>query len=165
MPGRIGFHMLGLMMAAGLLAGGLAMASPRPQSSQSQTTSPTPASDRRSGFGQPESITGTITMVNPDEGLLVVTEQGAGHSTDVSGATVTTQNPDGSTTATDTGVSAAPAPAPVKYHFRVTAHTLIRADGRSVRLSDLAGMQNRQVTVHFVPERNGNFAQGIEVGS
>lgn len=133
--------------------------------SAGQDTQNTPgASDHRSGFGQPESMTGRISMVKPDEGLLIVEEQGAGHSTNVSGAAVVTQNPNGSTTTADTDVSAAPAPAHTKYEFRVTAHTLIRVNGRRATLRDLAGMQDKQATVHFVPEHNGNFAKGIEVG-
>ncbi|HEV2426580.1 MAG TPA: hypothetical protein VGZ29_17280 [Terriglobia bacterium] len=121
-------------------------------------------SDHRSGFGRPESITGKISLVKPDEGLLVVQEQGAGHSTNVSGAATITQNPNGSTTTKDTDVSASPGPAEPEYHFRVTANTLIRINGQRTTLNDLAGMQNKQATVHFVPERNGNFAKGIEVG-
>ncbi len=151
-------RVFGTIAVVSLLASGLAVAN------ASQQTPVAPNSDRRSGFGNPESITGTISLVRPDEGLLVVKEQGVGHSSNISGATVVTQDANGSTTATDTDVSAAPAPAETKYEFRVTANTLIRANGRSATLSDLAGMQNRQVTVHFVPERNGNFAKGIEVG-
>lgn len=122
------------------------------------------ASEHRSGFGRPESITGTISMVKPDEGLLIVQEQGAGHSTTVSGAATVTQNPNGSTTTADTDVSASQGPAEPEYRFRVTANTLIRVNGQKATLNDLAGMQNKQTTVHFVPERNGNFAKGIEVG-
>lgn len=120
--------------------------------------------ERRSGFGRPESITGRISMVKPDEGLLIVEQQGKGHSTTISGATTVTQNANGSTTTTDTDVSSSPAPAETEYRFRITASTLIRANGRRTTLNGLAGMQNKQATVHFVPERNGNFAKGIEVG-
>lgn len=122
------------------------------------------ASDHRSGFGKPESITGIISMVKPDEGLLVMEDQGAGHSTTVSGAATTTQNSNGSTTTSDTDVSVSQGPSEPEYHFRVTANTLIRVNGQKATLNDLAGMQNKRATVHFVPERNGNFAKGIEVG-
>jgi hypothetical protein len=152
-----------LVVATGVLAATFAVAGPGPQSDAQK--SPVRASDRRSGFGNPESISGTISVVKPAEGLLIVENQGAGHSTNVSGAAVVTQNPNGSTTTADTDVSAAPAPAETKYEFRVTAHTLIRVNGQRATLRDLAGMQDKQVTVHFVPERNGNFAEGIEVGS
>ena len=153
-----------LAVAAVVLAASLVPAAPGPQT-DGQKSPAVRASDRRSGFGRPESITGTISIVRPDEGLLVVKNQGAGHSTNISGASVVTQNPDGSTTTTDTDVSAAPAPAEPQYKFRVTAHTLIRVNGQRATLRDLAGMQNKQVTVHFVPERNGNLAKGIETGS
>jgi hypothetical protein len=153
-----------LAVAAGVLAASLVAAAPGPQT-DAQKSPAVRASDRRSGFGNPESITGTISVVKPDEGLLIVVNQGAGHSTNVSGAAVVTQNPNGSAATTDTDVSAAPAPAATKYEFRVTAHTLIRVNGQRATLRDLGGMQDKQVTVHFVPERNGNFAEGIEVGS
>ena len=153
-----------LVLATGVLVAGLSAAAPGAQT-DAQNVPAARASDRRSGFGNPESITGTIAVVRPDEGLLVVKNPGAGHSTNVSGAAVVTENPDGSTTTADTDVSATPAPAETKYEFRVTAHTLIRVNGQRATLRDLAGMQNKQVTVHFVPERNGNFAQGIEAGS
>jgi len=148
-----------LVIVAGVLAASLIAAAPPLSGARNA-----PA-DRRSGFGHPESITGTIKIVKGDEGLLVVENQGAGHSTNLSGAAVVTENPDGSTTTADTDVSAAPAPAETKYEFRVTAHTLIRVNGQRATLRDLAGMQNKQVSVYFVPERNGNFAEGIDVGS
>jgi len=153
-----------LVLTAGVLAAGLVAAAPEPQT-DTQKSPAVRTADRRSGFGNPESITGTLSIVEPDEGLLIVKNQGAGQSTNVSGAAVVTQNPDGSATTADTDVSAAPAPAETKYEFRVTAHTLIRLNGQRATLRDLVGMQNKQVTVHFVPERNGNFAEGIEVGS
>jgi hypothetical protein len=151
--------------AVGLLASGLAVGSPHHQSSQAQAAPANPASDRRSGFGRPESITGAISMVNPEEGLLIVAQQGAGHATVVSGVAVVTTNEDGSTTRGDTGVSAAPGPAVTEYRFRVGSSTLIQINGRNATLSDLAGMQDQQVAVRFVPERNGNFAKRIDAGS
>jgi len=93
-----------------------------------------------------------------------VQEQGAGHSTNVSGAATVAQNSDGSTTTIDTDLSASQGPSEPEYRFRITANTLIRVNGQRASLSDLAGMQDKQATVHFVPERNGNFAKGIEVG-
>ncbi|HEV3276269.1 MAG TPA: hypothetical protein VG860_05585 [Terriglobia bacterium] len=151
-----------LLIGITLLACGLVSASPRPQT-DAQTT---PGLDRRSGFGRPESISGTISLVSPEEGLLIVTKQGPGQpaSTNVTGTTVVTQNPDGTTSSADTSVSMGPGPGETDYRFRVTGNTLIRLDGRPATLRDLAGVQDKQATVHFIPERNGNFAKGIEVG-
>jgi hypothetical protein len=141
-----------------LLAFGLPAASVRAKAAAS-------GAGDKSGFGRPESIEGTISIVKPEEGLLVVTEQGPGQppSTQVKGATVVTQNSDGTSTATDTAVTAQPGPGETDYRFRITSSTLIRANGQRVTMNGLAGMQGKQVTVHFVPERNGNFAKGIEV--
>jgi hypothetical protein len=154
----LGLSMVVLAFATSSLA---AVAEQQPDS---QTTRGVRDSDHKSGFGRPESITGRISMVKPDEGLLIVEEQGAGQSTNVSGAAVVTQNTDGTKTTADTDVSAAPGPAEAEYHFRVTANTLILVNGQKATLNDLAGMQDKQVTIHFVPERNGNFVKGIEVG-
>lgn len=123
------------------------------------------APDRKSGFGRPESIAGTIALVKPQEGLLVVVQRGPGQppSTVVSGATTVTQNQDGTTTTTDTDVSARPGPGETDYHFRLTGSTLIRINGASATLNELVGLQDRPATVHFVPERNGNFAKEIDV--
>lgn len=154
---------LGLSLVVLAVSVGGLLASPA-QQPDAQTAPGARDSERKSGFGRPESITGRISMVKPDEGLLIVEEQGAGHSTNVSGAAVVTQNPNGSTTTADTDVSASPGPAQTEYRFRVTANTLIRVNGQRAALNDIAGMQDKQATVHFVPERNGNFAHGIEVG-
>jgi hypothetical protein len=130
-------------------------------------TAATQTLDRRGGFGRPESITGTVSMVRPEQGLLVVTKQGPGQpaSTTVAGTTVVTQNADGTTSKADTNVSVESGPGETDYYFRVTPSTLIRVDGRSAILSDLASVQDKHVTVHFVPEPNGNFAKAIEVTS
>lgn len=156
-------RVFGLCLAILCLSTGGLLASTT-QQPDTQTTSGARDSGRRSGFGKPESITGIISLVKPDEGLLTLEEQGAGHSTNVSGATAVTQNANGSTTSTDTDVSASQGPSEPEYRFRVTANTLIRVNGQRATLNDLAGMQNKQAIVHFVPERNGNFAKGIEVG-
>lgn len=135
---------------------------PRPEA---DTLRAVQAAEQKGGFGRAESITGTISLVKPDEGLLIVTERGPGQpaSLMITGATMVTKNPDGSTTKTDAGVSAESGPGETDYHFRVTNSTLIRVNGRSVALSNLARLEDKKVTVHFIPERNGNFAKTIEV--
>jgi hypothetical protein len=147
-----------------VLATGLAAATPRQQPDEH---APEGAQDQRSRFGRLELITGAVSLVRPDEGLLIVTKRGLGQapSTTITGVTTVTRNADGTTSSTDTGVSAESGPAETDYRFRVTNSTLIRLNGRSATLSDLAGMQDKQATVHFVPQRNGNFAKTIEVGT
>jgi hypothetical protein len=152
------------MAVISLAASSLAAAPPRQADARTLPAAQEP--DRSSGFGRLESITGTISMVRPEEGLLIVTQRGPGQpaSTAITVAERVTKNPDGTTTKTDAGVQAvAPGPGETDYRFRVTSSTLIHVSGRSGTLNDLANMQNKQVTVHFVPQRNGNFAKGIEV--
>jgi hypothetical protein len=105
-------------------------------------------------------------MVRADEGLLIVTQRGPGKpaSTVVTFVVHVTQNPDGTTTKADPAVLAvAPGPRETDYRFRVTSSTLIHVNGQSVTLANLSTLQDKQVTVHFIPQRNGNFAKGIEV--
>lgn len=156
---------LALQMAAiSLAASSLAAAAPRQP--EARTLPAAQESGRSSGFGRVESITGTISMVRPEEGLLVVTRRGPGQpaSTAITVAEDVTKNPDGTTTKPDAGVLAvAPGPGETDYHFRLTTSTLIHVNGQTVTPNDLANMQNKHVTVHFIPQRNGNFAKGIEV--
>jgi len=164
MIGRTRVASLALSMAAiSLAASSLAAAPPRPDG---QTLPAAQDTDRSSGFGRLESITGTISIVQPDEGLLIVTRQGPGQppSTAITVATHITKNADGTTTKADAGVLAVePGPGETDYHFRLTSSTPIHMNGQTITLNDLANMRNKQVTVHFVPQRNGNFAKGIEV--
>jgi hypothetical protein len=148
-----------------VLACGLMPASAPKAQLSAATLSAGNSQGRKSGFGRPESIAGTVSLVNPEEGLLIVTQRGPGQppSTQISGTTVVTQNSDGTSTAADTAVTAGPGPGETEYRFRITSATLIQANGQRVTPTSLAGMQGKQVTVHFVPERNGNFAKGIEV--
>jgi len=165
MIGRTRVSSVALQMAAmSLVMSGLATAAPRQPDARALPA--TQESDRSSGFGRVESITGTISMVRPEEGLLVVAQRGPRQpaSTAITVAERVTKNPDGTITKTDAGVQAvAPGPGETDYHFRVTSSTLIHANGQTVTLSGLADMQDKQVTVHFIPQRNGNFAKGIEV--
>lgn len=154
-----------LLAVLTVVAASLAAAASGQQSDSEMTSSVRASQDRRSGFGRPESITGTVTLVNPEEGLLVVAEHAPGRTTtiEVTGASAVTPNPDGTASATDTVTSAAQVPAPTDYRFRVTGSTLITLNGQRATLNDLSGVQGKQVTVHFIPQRNGNFAKGIEV--
>ena len=155
-----------LLAVLSVLASRLAVAAPS-QQSDTQTPRAIPGLDRRGGFGRAESITGTISLARPDTGLLILTQRGPGQppSLVIKGATIVTRNPDGTTTRTDTGVTAEPGPGETDYHFRLTNSTLIRVNGRSATPSDLAGLQDKEATVHFVPQRSGNFAQTVEVNS
>jgi hypothetical protein len=46
----------------------------------------------------------------------------------------------------------------------VTSKTLIQSGEQRVSLASLVALQNKEVTVYFVPERSGNYALGIEAG-
>jgi hypothetical protein len=116
-----------------------------------------------SGFGKSESITGTLTRVNPQEGMVIVTRRGPGEpaSTQLSGTE--TKAPNSNEVIKTNSVKATPAPGETEYRFRVTTHSLIKASGQRVTLADLTQFQNKPATVYFVPERSGNFVLGLDV--
>jgi len=115
--------------------------------------------DRRAGFGRPETITGTISMVDASHGVIFLSRTvSAPASTEVT--TVQKTAPNG-TTQDQSTESAAPGQA--DYKFKVSSSTPITVGGQRVTLADLAGLSGRQATVRCVPQRSGDYALGIEV--
>lgn len=149
---------LSILAAAGPLAAG--QQQPAEQAQGSRTSA------RKMALGGPESISGTISLVEPQEGLLVVTKSGPGQPSTlvISSTTMVTHNPDGSTTRTSMGVSPSEGPGETDYSFRVTGATAIRVNGKSAAPADLATLRDRKATVRFVPQRNGNLATAVDVG-
>jgi hypothetical protein len=119
--------------------------------------------DSKSGFGKPESIAGTLTLVNPQEGLVIVTRQGAGEppSTQLSGTE--TRDPRTNEVVKTNTVQATSGPGETEYRFRVTTHALIKVGEKRASLADLTQFQNKLATVYFVPERSGNLVLGLDV--
>jgi hypothetical protein len=153
---------VGLFLPLAVLAAALQMAA---QATQPVTyNQPTfQSQDSKSGFGKPETISGTVTLVNPQEGLVIITRHGPGEpaSTQLSGTETKAPNSN-EVVKTDT-VKATPAPGETEYRFRVTTHSLIKAGDQRVTLADLTQFQNKPATVYFVPERSGNFVLGLDV--
>jgi hypothetical protein len=119
--------------------------------------------DLKSGFGRPESIQGTISLVKPEEGLLIVTRHGPSEPTSTEITVATPEAAPNDNGSTVSQVTATNGTGETDYNFRVIASTLIKVGGQTARLGDLAGLENRQVTVHFIPKRSGNYAFGIDV--
>jgi len=119
--------------------------------------------DAKSGFGRPETIAGTLTLVNPQEGLVIVTRRGPGEppSTQLSGRETKAPNSN-EVIKTDT-VTATPGPGETEYRFRVTSHSLLKAGNQRVTLADLTQFEEKPATVYFIPERSGNFVLGLDV--
>ena len=134
----------------------------KPQRVGPVSASPAASSrDRRAGFGAEESIFGTIAAVD-QRGLLILKREGPSEPATTQ-LTVAESRDDTSGRSHSSVVQAAPGPGRTDYSFRVTASTKIRVNGRTESLADLAGLQNRQATVRFIPRRSGNFAASIEV--
>jgi hypothetical protein len=121
--------------------------------------------DARAGFGRPEAITGTILAVKPEEGVVVLAVRGpsAPPSTQVVGTLHTER--DGDVAVQEEKTSVGEAPGETDYAFKLSSSALIRtAAGQRLTLASLAGLENEQATVRFVPQRTGNYVLGIEVG-
>jgi len=120
--------------------------------------------DLKGGFGRPETITGTIVMVKPEQGVLVLALRGPSQppSTDIIVYSKTVKI--GDAMVREEEVTTAPAPGETDFNFRVGSSTLIKVDGYRAALGELGTLKGRQATVRFVPRRAGNFALGIEVG-
>ncbi|HYM07009.1 MAG TPA: hypothetical protein VEU11_10655 [Terriglobales bacterium] len=51
----------------------------------------------------------------------------------------------------------------VPYNFKVTPATQIKVGEKKGNFDDLAGLINKRASVKFVPVREGNLAQSIEI--
>jgi hypothetical protein len=117
----------------------------------------------KGGFGKPQSIAGKLTLVKPQEGLVIITRSGPNEpaSTQLSG-TETRDPKTNEVVKTDT-ITATPGPGETRYRFRVTTHSLLKAGSQRLSLAELTQFQNQPAIVHFIPERSGNFVLGLEV--
>jgi len=151
-----------VLLASLVLAGALALPAQRTQPVSNTQTIVQPQQSK-SGFGKPETVIGVLTVVKPEEGLVVITRSGPSEpaTTQLVG-TETRDRKTNEVVKTD-AVTATPGPGETKYRFRVTAHSLLKAGSQRVSLSELTQFQNQPATVHFVPERSGNFVLGLEV--
>jgi hypothetical protein len=109
------------------------------------------ASSAKSGFGRPETITGTILMVEPGEGVVILARYGP------------TEPPSTQLVGTTSHMTVQPGPGETNYSFRITSSTVIKVGGRPATVADLGKLQNKQATVHFIPKRGGNFATSLEI--
>ena len=124
---------------------------------------PAPREIPKNLIGKPEKISGTISMVLPEQRLVVLTVP-AGSVPKflmvLEENTTVTQKPEGVVkhhrkvilTQSDE----------VNFNFKVTKSTSIIVGGQPMSGS-LAALDNREATVRFVPLPSGNIAQAIEV--
>lgn len=143
-----------------VLAAGLTLAKPSSAPNDNRISSP----DEKAGFGKPETITGTIWMVKPDEGIVVLAVRGSSQppSTDFVVHTKTLRA--GDQVIREEEITTVPAPGETDFNFKVASSTLIKVDGHPLAMGELSALKGREATVRFVPRRDGNFALGIEVG-
>jgi hypothetical protein len=118
--------------------------------------------DLRAGFGRPETISGTISAVDPRGELMLRRE---GPSEPATTHLTVTETPDSSQSGPrpSAEVQTSPGPGLTEYIFKITSSTQIRVNGQTKSISDLAGLDDRKATVRFIPRRSGNFASSIDV--
>jgi hypothetical protein len=147
-----------------LLGASLALAKETEKSDVVANKAPISSQDSKGGFGRPETITGTIVMVRPEEGIVILAVRGPSEppSTQIVVHQKTFRH--GDTVVREQDTTAAKGPGETDFSFRVISSTLIKVDGEPVALRELATSKDREATVRFVPQRPGNFALGIEVG-
>ncbi len=142
-----------------VLTAGLTLAEPSPAPNDNHISSP----DEKSGFGKPETITGTIWTVKPDEGIvLAVRGSSQPPSMDLVVHIKTVRA--GDQVIREEEITTVPAPGETDFNFKVAGSTLIKVDGHLLAVGELSALKGREATVRFVPRRDGNFALGIEVG-
>lgn len=112
---------------------------------------------------KPETITGRITMVKPQEGIVIVVRTGPSEPLATELSWTESRDP------ASGGVERSPmtvtqAPGETDYAFKVTSSTLITVDGQRTSLDRLASSPYRQATVRFLARRTGDFAVEIRVG-
>jgi hypothetical protein len=134
-----------------IFAAGVAFARPGAQTNAAGQQAALRAPDAESGFGKPETITGTISVVEPGEGAVMLARRGP------------TEPPSTELVGNNGQVTALQGPGETNYSFRVTSSTIIKVGGQPAKLADLAELQDKQATVRFVPKRDGNFATSLEV--
>ena len=150
-------------LALFLLAANLALAKENEQATVTDKAA-IPSQDSKTGFGRPETVTGTIVMVRPKEGIVILAVRGqsAPSSTQIVVHQKTFR--DGEAVVQEEDTTATKGPGETDFSFRVVRSTLIKVDGQPVALPELTASTGREATVRFVPQRAGDFALGIEVG-
>jgi len=159
------FARVGLaLFVSALLGTGLALTKASQKPEDATTKGAISSQGLEAGFGRPETVTGTILMVKPEQGIVALALRGPSQppSTDV---VVHARNVQvGDAVIREENVTTFEAPGETDFSFKVASSTLIKVNGRRVALGELARLTGQEATIRFVPRRAGNFALGIEVG-
>ena len=119
-------------------------------------------SDTKGAFGKSETIAGTLTIVDPIKGLIVVARRGPDEPRSLQLSW--------SEKASSTGehgemssITVSQGPGETDYDFRITNSTVIEVNGVRQPLASLAALSNANVTVLFTPRRDGDFAAQVTI--
>ena len=150
------------VLLCGVLGAGLAVAQEADNPDEATVSKPAPREIPKSLVGKPEKISGTISMVVPEERLIVLTVPAASvpkFLMVLEENTTVTQKPEGVVKHHRKVILTQSDEA--NFNFKVTKSTSIIVGGQPMSGS-LTALNNKQATVRFVPLRSGNIAQAIE---
>ena len=111
---------------------------------------------------RPETIDGKITIIRPDEGIVVVVRTGPFEPKMTQLTWTETRDPV-SGRVEKSPMSVTEVPGETDYAFKITPRTLIEINGQRTSVEHLARSRNKPATVRFLPERKGDFALEIRV--
>ncbi|HEV2175782.1 MAG TPA: hypothetical protein VGW33_01040 [Terriglobia bacterium] len=153
---------IGVVLAALFCAGSsMGQVTPIARSTRTEASANT-AHLSRDGFGRPETIAGTVLMVEPEADVLVISVPNSQpNTTRLIGTEHVVQA--GDLVVRQDKVSAVKEPGETDYAFRLTGDTLVQKNGQRLLLADLAMSRGQQATVRFIPQRSGNYVLGIEL--
>jgi len=119
--------------------------------------------DSKDGAGRPETISGTLSGVDPAKGIIIVVRQGPHEppSLQLSWTERVPSEPGGR--AERSPITVRQGPGETDYDFRVTGSTLIEVNGARASLESLAALTNSKAKVRFTPRHDGDFALEVRI--
>ena len=127
-----------------LLGASLALAKETEKPDVGTKSSATSSQDSKAGLGRPETITGTIVMVRPAEGIVILAVRGPSQppSTRIVVHQETFRH--GEAVVREEATTVTKGPGETDFSFIVVSSTLIKVDGEPVALRELAGAKERR---------------------
>jgi hypothetical protein len=157
----------GMALQARLVALGLTLAVPSvPLAAQGQSDGTHPVThpeDSKRSVGKSETITGTLSGVDPEKGIIIVTRRGPHEPPSLQLSWTETVSTDTGGHVEKSPITVSQGPGETAYDFRVTNSTSIQMNGSPASLKSLAAFPNAKTKVRFTPKRDGNFAFEITV--
>lgn len=119
--------------------------------------------DSKAGSPKSETITGSLSGVDPAKGIVMVAHRGPREAPSLQFSWTESVSSENGGHTEKSPMTVSQGPGETVYDFRVTASTSILVNGAQASLGSLARYQNAKTTVRFSPKHDGNFALEIKV--